>query len=178
MAFRNPTYLDTELLSNLADYFGVDLPDETSVTRRSVEEGSKGAGVNKIVTAKAESSRAQELTEIYSVTTRPVRLMNDLIDEVESSSALTDLDGEPEAAVARNALVQISGEMALSPVNEIGSIMARVLPMLVAQFSEGATDFNPSNAEIAEVLTAEPEADHRSSSSWRPSWLSRVAVAW
>lgn len=37
--------------------------------------------------------------------------------------------------------------------------MARFLPIVMAQFSSGATDFNPSNAEIAQAFTAEPDVD-------------------
>lgn len=158
MPFRNPVYLDSELLSNLADYFGIALPAETNVTRRSLQEGGKGAGVNKVVMAKAESSHAEEVTETYSVSTRPVRLMNDLIDHVESTSELVDLDSEPQASLVNGALVQISGDLIPAAANDIGSIMARFLPLLMAQVSAGAKEFTPSTGEIAQAFMAEPDA--------------------
>jgi hypothetical protein len=38
MAFRNPLYLDQALLTNVADYFGIDVPTAGEVTRRTVDE--------------------------------------------------------------------------------------------------------------------------------------------
>lgn len=159
MPFRNPLYLDTELLSNLADYHGIALPEEMNVTRRSLEQGSKGAGIDKIILAKGEKSREQEVTESYSISTRPVRLMNDLIDYIESSGDLVDLDIEPKSAVASNAVVLVRGDLAPAAANEIGEIMARFLPMLMAMLSEGQTEFEPTQAELAEAFMTESVRD-------------------
>lgn len=148
------------MLSNLADYFGVALPEEMNVTRRTLEEGTRGAGLDKVIVAKGEKLHAQEVTETYSVSTRPVRLMNDLIDHIEASSELVDLDVDPEATVTSGAVVQVRADLAPAAANEIGGVMARFLPLLMAQASQGATDFKPSQAEIAHAFMAESDAQH------------------
>jgi hypothetical protein len=157
MPFRNPVYLDSELLSNLADYFGIALPVETNVIRRSLQEGGKGIGVNKVVQANAENSHAEEVTETFSVSTRPVRLMNDLIDHVESTSDVIDLDADPQATLGNRALVQISGDLIPAAANEIGTIMSRFLPLLISQVSAGATEFNPSPTELMGIFMADSD---------------------
>jgi hypothetical protein len=159
MPFRNPLYLDTELLANLSDYFGIALPEEKNVTRRSLEAGTKGGGVDKVVVLKGEASHAEEVTETYSVSTRPVRLMNDLIDHVEASEELVDLDADPEATVVNGAVVLVRGDMAPSAANDIGGIMARFLPLLMSMVSQGATEFEPTQAELAQAFMTEPAGD-------------------
>lgn len=156
MPFRNPLYLDLELLSNLADYFGIALPEEMNVTRRSLEQGSRGAGIDKVVVAKGEKLQAEEVTESYSLSTRPVRLMNDLIDHIEGTGDIVDLDVDPEATVVSGAVVLIRGDLAPSAANEVGGIMARFLPMLLAMFARGDTEFEPSEAELAAAFLTEP----------------------
>lgn len=155
MPFRNPIYLDTDLLSNLADYFGVDLPEEKSVTRRATTGSGRGAGVDKVVTAKLESSKAEEVTETFSVSTRPVRLMNDLVDSMAHQQDLIDLDDDPEAALANGSIVQVTGVLQAAAANEVGAIMGRFLPLLVTQAAAGATEFEPTDAELAKLLLAD-----------------------
>lgn len=155
MPFRNPIYLDTDLLSNLADYFGVTAPGQTQVTSRATTGSEKGAGVDKMLTAKVGATKSHEVTESYSVTMRPVRLMNDLVDLMTERSELVDLDADPEATVVGGSVVQISGTLQLAAANEVGSIMARFLPLLIAQATAGKTEFEPpTQAEIAKLLLA------------------------
>lgn len=153
--FRNPIYLDGDLLSNLADYFGVSAPDETQVTSRATTGAEKGAGIDKVLTAKVGATKSHELTESYSLTMRPVRLMNDLVDLMTERSELVDLDADPEATVVAGSVVQISGTLQLAATNEVGSIMSRFLPLLMAQATAGKTEFEPpTQAEIARLLLA------------------------
>lgn len=159
MPFRNPLYLDADLLANLADYYGIGAPDELNVTRRSLEEGSRGGGIDKVVVAKGERSHAEEVTESYSVSTRPVRVLNDLLDHIESTGDIVDLDADPEAAVSNNALVLLRGQLSPSAANEVGGIMARFMPLLMTSFSKGQTDFEPSEAEIAAAFMTESSLD-------------------
>jgi hypothetical protein len=158
--FRNPLYLDLELLANLSDYYGISLPEEKNVTRRTLEGGARSGGVDKGLVAKGEKSHAEEITETYSVSTRPVRLMNDLIDHIEGSSELVDLDADPEAAVTNGAVIQVTGDLTPSAANEVGGILARFLPLLMAQVSQGATDFEPSQAELVQAFMANGDAQH------------------
>jgi hypothetical protein len=157
--FRNPLYLDLELLANLSDYYGISLPEEKNVTRRTLDEGGRTAGIEKGIVAKGEKSRAEEITETYSVSTRPVRLMNDLIDHIEGSE-MVDLDAEPEAAVTNGAVVQVTGDLTPSAANEVGGILARFMPLLMAQVSRGNTDFQPSQAELMQAFMADGDAQH------------------
>ncbi len=67
----------------LADYYGADVPDEKRVTRRATSGAGKGAGLDKVIRANIDKSRSGAVTESYSVTAWPVRLMNDLVDRLD-----------------------------------------------------------------------------------------------
>jgi hypothetical protein len=159
MPFRNPLYLDADLLANLADYYGIGTPEEMNVTRRSSKEGSRGGGINKVVVATGERSHAEEVTESYSVLTRPVRILNDLLDHIESTGDIVDLDADPEAPVSNSAVVLLRGDLSPSAANEVGGVMARLMPLLMTSFSKGQTDFEPSQAEIAAAFMTESAPD-------------------
>ena len=152
MPFRNPVYLDTELLSNLADYFDISVPGKMDVTRRRAETGQRAVGVDKIVTARADKQNESEITETYSVTARPVRIFNDLVDQLEQNEDLADLRREPDASLSPRSLLAVEGELVSSLVNEVGAITARFFPILMQQMASGAQDFNPSTADVASVF--------------------------
>lgn len=159
MAFRNPSYLNADLLSNFADYLGLDAREAAAVTRRTLSGGGKGIGVDKVLTARAESSREEELTETYSMPLRPVRLLNALLDSPEAMDELVDLDQEPDAAVSTRSMVQVTGEVIPSPANAVGAIMARLMPLMMSQFSAGQDVPQPSDAQLLDAFAGEAQSD-------------------
>ncbi|MDQ1684611.1 MAG: hypothetical protein QOC82_1348 [Frankiaceae bacterium] len=160
MAFRNPVYLDLDLLRNLADYYGVALPTEGEVVRRVVEERGGSLGVNRVVEAKRESGSTEEVTETFTSQVRPVRALNDVIDHLLQTGDVADLTAVPDAALLARAPLQVEGDFVVSPATEMGSLVGRFLPLLIAQAAQGAKDFEMSDADAAQVLFAPPPAAH------------------
>jgi hypothetical protein len=140
MAFRNPIYLNSETLRNLADYHGIELQTDAQVTRRSLDERSRKAGVNRGLELGAGKTSTDEVTEVYTTQIRPVRAMNDVIDQLIRDESLTDLVEDPDKAVVQRDVVQIEGSLTLSPVTEIGAMMTSLMPMML-----GAVADSPEN---------------------------------
>lgn len=137
MAFRNPLYLNLELLQNVADYYGIELPADAQVTRRTSDERRGRAGLSRGVDVGRETGSTDEVTEVYTTTVRPVRVMNDVIDALLGDSDLVDLTSDPSVSVKQRDVVQIDGRISLSPVTEIGALMATLLPLLMDQVASG-----------------------------------------
>jgi hypothetical protein len=154
MAFRNPVYLDSDLLRNLADYYGVALPTEGEVVRRVVEERGGTLGVNKVVEAKRDTGSTEEVTETFTSQVRPVRALNDVIDHLLTAGDVADLTQTGNAGLVVRSPVQAEGDLVLSPATEMGSLVSRFLPLLIAQAAQGSQDFNMSDADAAQVLFA------------------------
>ena len=133
MPFRNPRYLDLPALQNVADYYDIPLPEERQVTRTTSSNRGGRAGISHGIEAGLERGSAEEVVEAYSVQPRPVRAMNDVVDQLLSAAQLIDLTSDAEQAIAQGAVLQIEGELHLSPVTELGAIMAASLPGLIAR---------------------------------------------
>lgn len=160
MAFRNPVYLDFDLLRNLADYYGVVLPAEGEVVRRMVEERGGTLGVNKVVEAKRDTGSTEEVTETFTSQVRPVRALNDVIDHLLTAGDVADLTQEADAALVVRSPLQAEGDLVLSPATEMGSLVSRFLPVLIAQAAKGSQDFEMSDADAAQVLFTPQPAAH------------------
>lgn len=159
MGFRNPRYLDVPLLTNLADYYGVEVPVTAQVVRRTLADKGRGAKVKTVIEAHLESGKQEELTETFATELRPVRLMNDVIDHLLSEGLLDDLVENPDAQLTGGAPVQLQGELIVSPVTEIGSLMARFMPLLIAQVGQGQSDFELDQAAAVQLLMGpQPES--------------------
>lgn len=160
MPFRNPLYVDQDLLVNLADYFAVPLPTEGEVIRRVVDERGGHLGVNRVVDAGRRSGSSEEITETYQSTVRPVRATNDVIDHLLNSGGVADLVDNPNAALVLRHPVQVEGEVALSTATELGGLFARFLPLLATQASQGAGGPELSASEVAEFMLAPAPTEH------------------
>lgn len=160
MPFRNPLYVDQDLLVNLADYFGVTLATEGEVIRRVVDERAGHVGVNRVVDAARRSGSMEEVTETYQSTNRPVRATNDVIDHLLNSGGVTDLVDNPAAALVLRHPVQVEGEVALSTATEVGGLFARFLPLLATQASQGPGGPDLSASEAAEFMLAPAPTEH------------------
>ena len=150
MTFRNPIYLDLPLLTNVADYYGVDIPPEARVTRRIIEQRQAAARRERAVGVPTDAT--EELTETYSTPFRPVRFMNDVVDQLLASGDAIDLVSDRHLHATHRQPIQVEGELSLSAAAEIGGLMERFLPLLVAQAAQGATDFDIPQSELANLM--------------------------
>jgi len=152
MAFRNPLYLNYELLSNLADYYEIELPAEAQVTRKNVAERTNRAGVSKVVDVGGERVATEEVTEVFNRQARPVRAMNDVVDGLIQDGGLVDLAGHPSLPVGQRDVVQLEGELALSPATEIGAVMAVMIPKIMMVVGTPGLDEEAIKTEAAREI--------------------------
>ena len=158
MGFRNPIYLDVALLKNLADYYGIDVPGPRQVVQRKAGTKGKGVGVTKVLTAHADSEQTLETTETFSTDLRPVRLVNDVIDSLLASEEATDLIVSPDGPLTSQAPVQLEGTLSLSPATEIGSLVGKFLPLMLAKYAQGESDPALGNEDLARLLS-DPQSE-------------------
>ncbi|MFC6542146.1 hypothetical protein ACFQES_36105 [Nonomuraea salmonea] len=154
MGFRNPLYLDLQLLKNLADYHGIDVPIQKEVVRKVAEDKTSGIGLDKAIQLKRDVNKTAEVTETYSTEIRPVRLVNDVIDYLIDNGDLTDLTSSPKDPVSRRSLIEIEGQISQSPATLIGSFVQRFMPILVAQAAQGSSNYTLTSAQSAEISDA------------------------
>lgn len=154
MGFRNPIYLDVPLLRNLADYFGIDTPGPRQVVQRRSGTTGKGVGLSKVVTARLDSDKTVETTESFSTDFRPVRLVNDVIDNLLETEDVIDLVNNPAADLMSQSPVQIEGELTVSPATEIGSLLGRFFPLLAAKWAKGESEPTLNQEDLAQLLMA------------------------
>lgn len=154
--FRNPAYLDVPLLRNLADYYGVDLPGEREVTRKSTRESSSRAGVTKVVDVGKEGTSGDEITESYSDKFRPVRALNDVVDRLLLDEALADLTQDPVHPVSRRSVVQFDGLLELSSLTEVAAMLTALMPALLNQASSGSESLEAPESILTEIFLGGP----------------------
>lgn len=159
MPFRNPLYVDQELMANLADYFAVPLPTEGEVVRRVLDERGGRLGVNRVVDASRHTGATEEVTETYTSTVRPVRAVNDVVDHLLADGA-PDLVSVPDAELVLRHPIQVDGDLTLSTATEVGGLFARFMPLLAAQAAQGSGDPDLSSAQAAELMLTAPTSDH------------------
>ena len=151
MGFRNPMYLDIALLKNLADYYGIDVPIVKQVTERSSRASGKGVGLDKGLTAHLSSDKTVETTEAFNTDIRPVRLVNDVIDGLLENQDAIDLVENPDAPLIARSPIQIEADIAISSATEIGSILGKIMPMMLNRFAEGEAEPTPTQQDLAEL---------------------------
>ena len=156
--FRNPVYLDVQALLSVADYFGIDIAGDVQVTRRMMEDRRGRSGVSRPVQLLRDSESSEEITEVSAQPMRPVRAMNDVIDGLISTGDLIDLTANSEAAIHQRDIIQIVGDFSVSPVTEIGVLMASVIPAMVNQAASGRDMNDLDPALMAEMFMARPPA--------------------
>jgi len=157
--FRNPLYMDTPLLKNLADYHDIDVPTSRQVTQRLAGSSEKRAGIAKVVDAGVQAGRETETTEVYATEVRPIRLVNDVIDFMLAEAELIDLTVDAEAQLLQRSVVQVEGELVPSPATEIGSLLSRFFPLLTAKYAAGESNPQLSQQDIALILTPQASAE-------------------
>jgi hypothetical protein len=163
MAFRNPVYLDQDLLIPLANYYGISVMREVTLTERRTGGSDVGAGVGvSVFSAKASRVRSTEITESEVISDHPVSALNHLADEL---AAQGDLRTEFESGVSKGDTVELDLNWELSPLNEVGGILSAMIQYAVQNPSSMAASETPL-ALVAELMSGSPsgpavlEADH------------------
>lgn len=154
MPIRQPTYLDHDLLENIADYLGVGYPVEESIreleTReRSGELGASIPGVN--VGIRGRRAGSGELERSYATPVRPVKVFNDVLDEALRTGEVRDVTGaEPDWAAGRRDLVLIDGEAVQSSLTGVGTLLGTLLPAMAPTLAQDRPEVPPEF--VAQVL--------------------------
>jgi hypothetical protein len=173
MVFRNPSYLDFELLQSIADQLDVEIPGAADITRRTKGDKTGSAGISApVLNIGGSLSREEEVTESFAQeAARPVKAMNDVIDAANREGAIVDLTANPDGPVGKGDLVELDGSYALSPATEIGWLMSKLMPFLLAAVQQGggeeeidpsrlgAAMMGESKLEPAQTVVLEPQVD-------------------
>lgn len=134
MPFRNPVYLDTNLLVPLANYHGIEVMTDVAITSKSQETTGGGgeAGVNiHALQAKGNGSRQtqNEVTEARTVKDHPVSAFNHLMDQLELKEAvITSL----ENGVSKRDLVELDSDWEVSELTSVGAMLDGMLTLMFA----------------------------------------------
>lgn len=155
MGFRNPKYLDVPMLLNVADYYGIELPPDAEVTRRTVDQRRGHAGVGKGLDIGAEKGTEREITEVFNTQARPVRAMNDVIDALLQDGNVVDFASAEAPVTSQRDLLQVEGALSLHPATEMGAILGAVLPSLFDQLAAGNDDPVLDASQLARLLTGQ-----------------------
>lgn len=146
---RTPRYLDVDLLTQMADYYGVPVPRDAQVTRKVVDTTDRGLGFDKVAKGHRDWTATEEVTETYQSELRPVKLFNDIVDSLTVSDTVCDLTSEPNVQIIHRHPVLAEGEVELAPASEVGEVMAKFVPMFTDMLASGRTDFQPSEQDVA-----------------------------
>ncbi|QYN38099.1 hypothetical protein K1T35_13200 [Pseudonocardia sp. DSM 110487] len=147
---RSPKYLDVPLLRTMADYYDIPVPHDAQITRKVVESTDRGVGFDKVAKGHRDRTASEEVTEIYQSELRPVKLFNDIIDELVVSGRACDLTQDPGQQLIHRSPVLFEGELELAPASEIGELLGKFLPLMLDALARGQTDFRPSNEQLAQ----------------------------
>ena len=153
---RAPKYLDLQLLMQMADYYNIPVPREAEVARKTIDTRQGGVGLDKIVKAHKDKTGTEEMTETYKTQVRPVKLLNDVVDDLTMTGRLVDLTDDPSAVVPHREPVLLEGEIRLTEASEVGALIGRLTPLLLQMAAAGRTDFQPSQAELTSQFFADP----------------------
>ena len=141
MTFRNPLYLDLNLLANMADYYGVDIGRDAKVKVTQSRGRSGRANIERTIGVAVDRSSSQEMTQEFDSEFRPVRAMNDLIDQLLQDKEIVDLDSGDQPVITQRMVLQVDGIAEVSAATEVGAMMSSFLPLL-SQAADERRDFS------------------------------------
>lgn len=153
--FRRPLYLDLEALVDLADWADIGLPDAAEIEQiRRRRHGGK-VGISKVLNAGYEGGKEDETRVRFTEEFRPVRALNIVLDALAEEGALTDLDAEREAAISRDSVVLIEGDLQMSPLTEIGQLLSALMPSATEALGRGEEPTMDQTALARALLAGE-----------------------
>jgi hypothetical protein len=132
----------------MADYYDIPVPRNAQVTRRTTDTTDRGVGFDKVAKARRDRTASEEVVEVYQSELRPVKLFNDIIDELVISSRACDLTQDPTTEIIHRNPVLIEGELEVARASEVGELIGKFMPLLLARAAEGRSDFEVSSEEL------------------------------
>jgi hypothetical protein len=133
----------------MADYYDVPVPHDAQVTRKVVDSTDRGVGFDKVAKGHRDRTASEEVVEVYQSELRPVKLFNDIIDELIRSDRACDLTQDPTVQVIHRNPVLVEGELELAPASAAGELIGKFIPLMMEAAAAGQTEFNPTPAELA-----------------------------
>lgn len=168
----DPVYLDEDMLATLATRFGMDVSD-VEVTRRTNRARKRSArGSVGGFGGERGSGDEDEWTEHTSESFDPLHTLAQVVDRLDGEG-LPDASGATDEVARQGALVEVEGELVLSPLTPTARIMSFMLPQLMQQATTGQDNFELDESqalrdfmsgELAMDVTAIlelPEAEQR-----------------
>lgn len=150
-----PLYVDTGLVHDILDGLGVERPESVHIetVRTAGKSGGAKAGVSGIgVQGDRESST--ERRETFTKESRPSRLLEVAIEGLRESDQLIDLTLEPNTAIARRSIIEVTGEVEVSEISDVPSLMKSFAPFLESELAD--TDEVP--LEFLQLMTGAAES--------------------
>ncbi len=151
-----PLYVDVDLVHDVLDGVGLEVPEAINI--ETVRSGGKSGGARLAVgpvgiDGKGESSSQRK--ETFTVKSRPSQLLELAVTGLRESDQLIDLTLEPDAAVSRRAIVEVTGDIQVSQISDVPALMRSFAPFLEAG---GLTDAEEVPPEFLQLLTGKAES--------------------
>ncbi|WP_149029425.1 DUF6414 family protein [Corynebacterium halotolerans] len=154
--FRNPIYLDRDTLVPLSNFHGIDVSTDIELTVRdqSSKNGSmEGKAQIPWVSGRGERGTGEEteVTESRRIESHPVSAFNKLVDELEKKDEVLN-HFDFGTGISKRQLVEVEREWELSPSNEVGGLLSRLIELFIADPSL-LNEERPNNEVIASMLS-------------------------
>jgi hypothetical protein len=146
-----PIYVDVDLVRDILDGAGVEVPEAIDV--ETVVEGGRSGGAKVALGPVGVDSRGESSSqrrETFSVKSRSSQLLELAITGLRDSSQLIDLTLEPDTAISRRTLVEVTGDIQVSQISDVPALMRSFAPFLERG---GFTDGDDIPPEFVQLLT-------------------------
>ena len=150
-----PVYVDSDLVQDLLDGLGVERPVSVEIETVSTAGKSGGgkAGVSGLgIQGERESSTQRR--ETFTKRSRPSQLLETAIEGLRESDQLVDLTLEPDTAIPRRSIVEVTGEVEVSEISDVPSLMRSFAPFIEG----GLVDTDDVPPEFVQLLTGEADS--------------------
>lgn len=122
MALRSPTYLDTETLLSLAEYFDLDVPHQSDVVEKTVRKRSGGGKIGaSSVGVEASAGRDVEYQASYSLEPKVKATVNKVIDALIRAGAV-DIGPGDQDALTKDGVVELEGCARITTASVAGKV--------------------------------------------------------
>lgn len=122
MALRSPTYLDSETLLSLAEYFDLHVPHQADVVEKTIRKRSGGGKVGLSgVGVQASAGRDVEYQESYSLEPKIKATVNKVIDALIRAGAVEIGPGDQDP-LTKDAMVELEGSARITTASVAGKI--------------------------------------------------------
>lgn len=151
-----PLYVDVDLVRDILDGAGLEAPEAVDI--ETVMTGGKSGGARVAVgpvgvDGRGESSSQRK--ETFTVKSRPSQLLELAITGLRASDQLIDLTVEPDTAISRRAIVEVTGDIQVSQISDVPALMRSFTALLE---TGGLTDVDDIPPEFVQLLTGRAES--------------------